>query len=230
MSNGEHVYKTIEITGSSTTSIDDAIRQANADIDSLTAKPAVVSPIRLPAEPIEIDVRSIDIPAEIVLRTSGETFRFREELDWSELGHQIALPKLQQAGGDVETLVPSNTPSADRRQLVEHLLNCLSIIASDALRRAAEDQPLRSFTLADLTRPCTRCGGWLDPLGRCPACAELDRQRNQIAVAATRLSAERNDTVADMGRARERLPVFRRQLQDVEKDIKELRAKGVQPE
>ena len=30
MSNGEHVYKTIEITGSSTTSIDDAIRQAIA--------------------------------------------------------------------------------------------------------------------------------------------------------------------------------------------------------
>lgn len=210
--------------------LDDAIRQAHDDMERLKPPPSGVPHVQLPAHPIEIDVRSVDVPAEILILAGGEAFLFREELDWSELGHQVALPKLQQVGGDAETIVPGNIPADARRRLAHHVRNGLSIIANDALKRAAGGEPIGSFTLADFTRPCEECGGWLDPLGRCPACAELDWQRNQIAAAAARLTDERNDTFADMDRARERLPVLRRQLQDVDKDIKELRAKGVEPE
>ncbi len=122
------------------------------------------------------------------------------------------------------------SPRTEQNELVEHLNNCMSVIANDALKRAANGEELNSFSLTDLARSCEQCGGWIDPIGRCPACAALDWQRNQIASATTRLIDERNDVYADLERARERLPVLRRQLQDAENDIEELRAKGVEPD
>ncbi len=210
--------------------LDDAIRQANEDLERLSPQPGSTPDVRLPDTLIEIDVRSVDVPAEIELRASKERFVFREELDWAERGHQVALPKLQQVAGSVDRLIPSSLDGDDRDRLSVHLTNSLSVIANTVLKNAANGEPPGSFTLADLTRPCEECGGWLDPLGRCPACAELDWQRNQIAAAASRLIDERNDAYADMERARERMPIFRRQLQDVETDIQELRNKGVEVE
>lgn len=207
--------------------LDDAIRQAEEDLERLSPQPGTTPDVRLPDTPIAIDVRSIDVPAEIELRAGKETFLFREELDWSERGHQVALPKLQQVEGSVEHLIPANLDGDARELLTSHLTNSLSVIANTALKNAVNQESPGDFTLEDLTRPCEECGGWLDPLGRCPACAELDWQRNQIASAAARLIDERNDTFADMELARERMPVFRRQLQDVNHDIQELREKGV---
>lgn len=210
--------------------LDDAIRQANDDIAQLVSQPSDAPAVQLPAEPIMAEVRSLTEPAEIDIQIGAVTLHYRETIDWSERGHQLAQPELERDGGDVLAFVPASLTPTDRQRLTEHLRNSFAIIANDALEQAARDEPLPALTLADLVRPCERCGGWLDPKGRCPACMQLDWQRHQIAVAAERLVDERNDTREELERARERLPIIRRQLQDVEEDIERLRAKGVEPE
>ncbi len=209
--------------------LNDAIGQAEEDLASLRAERGATPDVELPATPIEIDVESTD-PAEIALRVGSAEFLFREELDWAERGHQLALPKLARVSGDALKLVPTGLNQSVKEQLASHLTNSLSIIANEALRHSLDEAALPDLTLADLVRPCDECGGWLDPLGRCPACVELNWKRQEIDAAAARLVDERNDVMADMERARERLPVLRRQYQDAEHDIEELRAKGVEPE
>lgn len=210
--------------------LDDAISQANEDLAQLTPRHDATLPVALAPWPIVIDVRSTEIPAEITIRVGREMMRFCEDVDWSERGHQLALPTLRQVEGDVASLVSNDLGPDTRELLVSHLSNGFSIIANDSLRRAVEGEPLLDLTLDRLTQSCDRCGGWLDPLGRCSSCAELDWRRNQITAAIARLIDERDDVIADQERMRERLPVFRRQLQDVERDIDELRSKGVEPD
>jgi hypothetical protein len=210
--------------------LEEAIDQANEDIEHLAPQPGDTPHVELPPTPIRVDVRSVDVPSEIAIQVGETMLLFREELDWAERGHQVALPKLTQVDGDVEALVPTGMGSELSQLLSTHLRNSFSVIANESLERTADGEPLLDMTLDDLVRPCEECGGWLDPLGRCPACTELDWKRNEIAAATTRLIDERNDVMADLERTRERLPVFRRQLQDVERDIAELRAKGVEPE
>lgn len=210
--------------------LDDAIAQANDDIAQLVPQPSDIPTTRLAPEPITVEIVSIAEPAEILLHTGGITLDYREEVDWAERGHQLALPVLALFQGDVRGLIPEALDAAAHEQLAGHLRNSFSIIANEALERATDAEPLPELTLADLTRPCPQCGGWLDPKGRCPACARLDWQRDEIAVAAERLAHERSEIVAEMEQARERLPVVRRQLQEVDHDIAELREKGVAPE
>lgn len=209
--------------------LDEAIRQANEDLQHLRPARAIAPTVRLQPCPIRIDVRVVDESSEITISTLDTKLVFREEADWAERGHQLALPLLTQTEGDVDRLVPDGLPGDLRERIRVHLTNGFSIIASDALQRAADGAPPSEFQLDELTRPCDECGNWLDPLGRCPSCTELDWQRKQINSAADHLIDERNDVMAELERTRERLPVFRRQLQDIDKDIAELRAKGVDP-
>jgi hypothetical protein len=210
--------------------LEEAIAQANDDIAQLVPRPDDIPTVQLAAEPIAVDVVSTAEPAEIVLRTGGITFDYREEVDWAERGHQLELPTLALFEGDVPPLIPPTVDDTQRKRLIEHLRNSFSIVANEALERATDNEPLPELTLADITRPCTQCGGWLDPKGRCPACTQLDWQRDEIAEAAQRLAHERSEVIAEMEQARERLPVIRRQIQEVDHDIAELRAKGVEPE
>lgn len=210
--------------------LDEAIAQANDDIAALAPSPSDIPTVQLGAEPIAVDVVSTAEPAEVVLRADNITLDYREEVDWAERGHQIELPTLALFQGDVQPLIPATLDATQRERLSNHLRNSFSIVANEALERATDNEPLPAQTLADLTRPCTQCGGWLDPKGRCPACTQLDWQRDEIAEAAQRLAHERSEVVAEMEQARERLPVIRRQLQEVDHDIAELRAKGVEPE
>ncbi|HVX31485.1 MAG TPA: hypothetical protein VHA53_13475 [Nitrolancea sp.] len=210
--------------------LDEAIAQANEDIAQLVPRPSDIPTVQLEPEPIAVTVVSTAEPAEIVLQAGNVKLDYREEVDWAERGHQLALPVLALFDGDVRPLIPETLDGAQQERLAEHLRNSFSIIANEALERATDREPLPELTLADLTQPCTRCGGWLDPKGRCPACTQLDWQRDAIAEAAHRLAHERSEVVAEMEQARERLPVIRRQLQDVDQDIAELRAKGVEPE
>ncbi len=210
--------------------LDNAIAQANEDLARLAPSPVTTSPVRLPSQPIVTEVRSTEVPAEIAIRAGNEVLLFREELDWSERGHQLAQPKLTQVSGNIASFTPEHLDPDTRQRLDSHLTNSFSVIADDSLKRALAGEPLLELTLDRLTVPCDRCGGWLDPLGRCPACVEIDWRRHEIAAAAARLVDERSGVCADQERVRERLPVFRRQLQDVERDILELRAKGVEPD
>lgn len=210
--------------------LDQAIAQANDDIAQLVPSPSDIPTVQLAPEPISVEVISTVEPAEVVLRTAGVTLDYREEVDWAERGHQLALPVLALFQGDVQPLIPDTLDVTQQGRLAGHLRNSFSIIANEALERATDNQPVPEVTLAGITRPCTQCGGWLDPKGRCPACTQLDWQRDEIAVAAQRLAHERSEVIAEMEQARERLPVVRRQLQELDHDIAELRAKGVEPE
>lgn len=210
--------------------LNDAIAQANDDIARLVPSPSDIPTVQLAPEPIAVDVVSTAEPAEVMLRTGGVTLDYREEIDWAERGHQLELPTLALFQGDVQPLIPATLDETVRERLDNHLRNSFSIVANDALERATDSEPLPALTLADLTRPCTQCGGWLDPKGRCPACTQLDWQRDEIAGAGERLAHERSEVIAEMEQARERLPVIRRQLRETDNDIAELRAKGVEPE
>jgi len=209
--------------------LDEAIAQANDDIAALVPRPSDIPTVQLAPEPIDINVVSTAEPAEVLLSANGVTLDYREEVDWAERGHQLELPTLELLQGDVQPLIPATLDDTQRQRLTEHLRNSFSIVANEALERATDNEPLPTLTLADLTRPCLQCGGWLDPKGRCPACTQLDWQRDEIAEAAQRLAHERSEVTGEMEQARERLPVIRRQLQDVDHDIAELRAKGVEP-
>lgn len=209
--------------------LDQALSQAERDLAAIAAPRHDVPATRLPPTPITIaEVKTSD-PATVTLDAGPAHLAYREELDWAERGHQLALPELALVEGDVGPLVPDDLDPAERDAFSAHLRQSFSIIAEEVLERAAAGESLPSFTLADLTRPCERCGGWLDPKGRCPACAEMDRRRAQVQADIKRLTAERNDVRADLARYRERMPVIRRQLSETDADIARLEAKGVEP-
>ncbi|HEX7102780.1 MAG TPA: hypothetical protein VF201_09060 [Nitrolancea sp.] len=210
--------------------LDEAIAQANDDIARLVPSPSDIPTVQLAPEPIAIEVVSTAEPAEVMIRAGGVTLDYRDEIDWAERGHQLELPTLALFQGNVQPLIPAALDTTQRERLDNHLRNSFSIVANEALERATDSEALPALTLADLTRPCSQCGGWLDPKGRCPACTQLDWQRDEIAEAGQRLAHERSEVIAEMEQARERLPVIRRQLQETDHDIAELRAKGVEPE
>jgi hypothetical protein len=210
--------------------LDEAIQQAHDDIAQLVPQPSDIPTIQLPPTPIEISVVSTTEPADLVLRVDDESLHYREEVDWSERGHQLELPTLVLFEGDVLSLIPPTLAQPARDRLIDHLRNSFSIVANEALERATDAEPLPVLTLADLSQPCEQCGGWLDPKGRCPTCTRFEWQRTEIAEAAKRLLDERASTFGDLDHTRERLPVIRRQIQEVDRDIAELRAKGVEPE
>jgi hypothetical protein len=209
--------------------LSDAILQAEQDIAAAEPEPSTAPPVELPATPVEIIEVSTREPVSVRLSIGANQILYREEVDWAERGHQLALPQLTRAEGDVDPLLPDLPPEIERDKLVEHLRHGMSIIANEALERAIDKEPLPTFTLADLVRPCRRCGGWLDPKGRCPSCAQLEWQLRGIREDRDRLIKERNDVREDLARIKDRLPVFNRQLIDVEADIQKLRDKVVEP-
>lgn len=205
-----------------------AIAQAQADLAAATPKHSGRPPLSLAETPIEtVEVRPSE-PATVILRTGDTVLEYQEELDWAERGHQMALPQIYRANGDVTPLLPEGLEPEERTRLIEHLRHSFATLANEVLERTIDDEPIRELTLADLARPCPDCGGWLDLKGRCPECTELDWQRQQIRADLSRLIKERNDVLRDAERLRERLPVIYRQLADVDADIAELRSKGVE--
>jgi hypothetical protein len=209
--------------------LDEAIRQAEGDLSRLEPEPREPITDPLPPTPIEIAAISTDEPASVTLRVGDHQLVYREEVDWAERGHQIALPQLTRAEGDVDPFVPDDLPEPTRSEFIEHLRHSFSIVADEALERTIDQEPIEPRTLTDLARPCLRCGGWIDPKGRCPACAQLDWQRQELREAADRLIKERNDVLDDLALTRDRLPILRRQLAEAEHDIAQLEAKGVTP-
>lgn len=209
--------------------LDAAIAQAEADLRTLRPTPASVPNLQLPATPVEVVAVQPADPVSVTLRAGSVTLRYDEEVDWAERGHQLALPELTHTDGDVTPLIPDTLDEEQRAALAAHLRTGFSIVAEEVLERAVDHEPLPSYTLAAMTRPCPDCGGWMDPKGRCPACTRLEQQRAEVRAALRRLRAERDDQQQDLARNRERLPVLQRQLIETEADIAKLEAKGVEP-
>ncbi len=206
-----------------------AIEQAESDLVALKPPRPRDLPPPLPPVPVEVVGVSAGPPAQVVLRIGDASYAWREEIDWAERGHQLAPPRLVRYQGQTASLVSEGPSDASRAQLVECLGSSLDQLAEDVLAALREAKPAPSLTLADLARPCSGCGGWQDLRGRCPVCARLAWRRQQLHADVRRLRGERDATLADLQRVRDRLPVIRRQLADVESEIAALRAKGVDP-
>jgi hypothetical protein len=191
-----------------------AIDQARSDSEAILHAPPGFIGVALPEWPISIDNARAVPPADISMRVGDVPFRYREEIDWSERGHQKAPVQLQRIEGDLEVLLPNTTPTEQRDVLRDHLAHSLSILVEQIREDALDGKPLPQTVLADLARPCTDCGGWLDYKGRCPACQERQWKSDALRADAERLIRERNETLDDLQRLRDRLPLLRRQLAD----------------
>jgi hypothetical protein len=209
--------------------LNQAVEQAMADRKAIEPNPDAFERPQLQPIPVEITDLHEAEPARITLRISNVEISYREEIDWAERGHQVTLPELRRVDGDVEELMPPLQNANVQQELREHLRHSLAIYANQVLEHAAAGTEPPAMTLADMTRRCLDCGGWLDQKGRCPHCAELNWKRQEIDNDLRRIRKERDDVIQDLERQRERLPIIRRQLSETQSDIEKLREKGVEP-
>ncbi len=209
--------------------LNQAIEQAMADREAIEPSTESTPRVQLDPVPIEIVELKEEEPANVRLRIGSTEIGYREEIDWAERGHNVANPELRRMAGDVEPLLPDLESAERTQELREHLLHSLSTYANQLLEHAAAGSELPAMTLADITRTCPACGGWLDQKNRCPICAELNWKRQEIDDDLRRLRKERDDVISDLERQRDRLPIVRRQLAETQSDIEKLRAKGVEP-
>lgn len=178
----------------------------------------------LPETPVtDIAVTFEEDVATVRYRVGNEPFVYEEPLDWAERGHQITRLELRQVTGDAEKLVPGDTPPELRDALLQHLQTSLFVLATVLRDRTLDEEPLpERIMLADLARPCPTCGGWTDYRGRCQNCAKRTARLQELFRERTKLLNDRAAEVEEQHRMVERLPLARRRLADVEREIAKL--------
>ena len=199
-----------------------AVEQTRHDAEAVVQAPPGHVGIPLPPTPVaveRVEAGAPSQPADVSFRVGVETFRYSEELDWAERGHQLAEPQLRRVAGQVERLLPADLPLVQRAELHEHLAHGLATLAGDLRDDALAGRATPPYTLADLASPCARCGGWCDLKGRCPACQAREWAAARLRAEAERLTKERNDQVDEARRWAERLPVLHRQLTDAAAEL-----------
>lgn len=170
--------------------------------------------------PIVIDHIATDRVASVRFSIGPETFAYSEEPDWAERGTQLIRTELVRDIGDPARLLPDETPPDLREPLLNHLTDSLFVFASDLRDRALDGEPIPvSATLADLARPCPRCGGWTDWRGTCQACAARAAREMALKREEARLLDERAAEAEERHRLAERLPLARRRLRDIDSQI-----------
>ncbi|HUG13593.1 MAG TPA: hypothetical protein VMM78_01130 [Thermomicrobiales bacterium] len=178
--------------------------------------PVVITSVSVPAKRLAMGDSSLPEPSEVAFRVGDVAFRYTEDLDWAERGHQQIEPQLRRVEGDPAALMPPSVPPEREHELREHLAHGLSILAERVRDDTLDSKPLPELTLSDLASPCPECGGWRDLRGRCPACQERQWLAERLQAELIRLIKERNEQFDDLQRMRDRLPVLRRQLMDAE--------------
>lgn len=174
----------------------------------------------LPATPIAIGEVTAGDVVSVAFMVGSEIFRYEEEPDWAERGHQITRGELILREGDASALLPPDVPPGLRDALRAHLEDSLFVFASDLRNRVLDEEPLPNGpTLADLARPCPTCGGWSDWHGTCQACARRQAAMGALKREERRLLDERNEEAEERHRLVEGLPLARRRLRDVEADL-----------
>jgi hypothetical protein len=202
--------------------LDAAIAQARSDAEATLAAPPEFVGVPLPPLPVTVERVTLAEPAEIAFRVGDECFRYTEEVDWAERGHQKVEPVLRRVDGSVDALLPADLPAERRGKLHEHLAHGLGTLAALLRECGMSTQDAARKTLADLASPCPACGGWRDLLGRCPACQQRQWAADALRADAERLRKERDDQLEEAHRWAERLPILRRQLLDAEAELAQL--------
>ncbi len=180
----------------------------------------------VPATPIAIGaIGAIDSgdAASVAFSIGANPFLYSEDPDWAERGHQIARSELVRRSGEVDALVPGETPEELRGPLCAHLGDSLFVMASDLRDRVLDGEPLPpSPSLADHAAPCPVCGGWTDWRGTCQACARRNAELAALKREETRLLDERIRESDERRRLVEGLPLARKRLRDVEANLARL--------
>lgn len=168
---------------------------------------------------------SYDPVASVQFQIGQVEFRYEEDLDWSERGHQLAQSELSRRSGSVAEIIPVSTDASLRTGLIHHLDESLFVFASDMRDRSLDQTPLPDdVTLFDLAKPCPVCGGWTDWLGRCQSCRQRDATLQALKREENRLLTERGREAEEQHRLKERLPIARRRLRDIDADIAEIQS------
>jgi hypothetical protein len=197
----------------------EALATVSDDLKHLADAPkAPYHPV--PATAISIErIEGGDV-ATVILDIGDERFEYSEDLDWAERGHQITRSELVHRSGAPAHLVPDDTPEELRTALERHLNNSVFVLATDLRDRVLDGEPLpECITLADLARPCPRCGGWMDWRGTCQVCAQRAAATKALKREEVRLLDERAAEVEERHRLIERLPLARRRLRDIDAEI-----------
>lgn len=203
--------------------LDRAIAQTRADLETALKPQTVQEPWPLPAWPVTIEAIEPGEPSEVRFRVGELPFRYSEEVDWAERGHQKAELVLRRHAGDIDALIPPNMPLERRPELVEHLAHSLAALAVQLRDDALAGKPPLSVTLSDVATPCPVCGGWRDLRGRCLACQRREWEAQNLRAEIERLLDERNSHLEEAQRWRDSLPVLRRQLQQAENELAKYR-------
>lgn len=204
--------------------IDEALAAVRVDRERLLAErtPPGVALEPMPIEEIGV---SEGPPPSVAFRIGGERFAYEEEIDWAERGFQLARSELQLRSGDPAALLPAGIEGAAREALLEHLTGSLFVFASDLRDRALAGQPLPDgATLADLARPDTEHGGWLDWHGHSPEGTRRQIRLRELDAEERRLLEERARELEEMARLADRLPIALRRLADLDAEIAALGA------
>ena len=200
----------------------ESIATVEADLAALDHRPPDPT-FPLPETPITGIEATTGEPAAVCFDIGPERFHFEEETDWDQRGGPRVRGDLRQRAGNSANLVPAHTPPALRDALAHDLADSVAVFAIDLRDRALDGEPLPEHpTLADLARPCPKCGGWRDWRGTCDACTERAWRRQGLRAERTRLEDERAKEADDRAKWAERLPVARRRLADVEAELAKL--------
>jgi len=184
-------------------------------------KPGPYHPV--PATSITIGTIDAGDTAQVEFAVGDNRFSYSEDPDWAERGHQLARMELVRRTGDIDALLPADTPAELRDELRAHFSDSLFVFASDLRDRALDGEPLPANpTLADLARRCPVCGGWTDWRGTCQVCARRNARIAELKREEGRLLDERASEAEERRRLIEGLPLARRLLRDVEADLASL--------
>lgn len=206
----------------------DLLSQAMQTVEDDLARVRKVEPspfFPLPARPItNIDIATGPV-ADVAFTIGDQRFRFSEDLDWAERGHQLTQSELRLREGNPVALTPADTPANLRDALVAHLDESLFVFATDLRDRTLDRETLPSRpSLTDLAKPCPVCGGWTDWQGRCQVCRTRDAEMRSLKREENRLLSERAREAEEQHRLQERLSIARRRLRDIDVEVEALRA------
>ncbi len=215
--------------------INHAIEQGKADAAEILKPSNPQPPVSLEPLPITIDLvepgRNVMTtfivgeeqdpgdPADIRFTIGTVSFRYTDEIDWSERGHNRSEAELRRVAGDINELIPDDLPESRRNLLHDHLAHSLSTYAETLQTNAFDGLAQPELTLADMAQPCPVCGEWQDWKGRCPSCQRRKWEAAQIQDEIDRLYDERNQQLEEAQSWRDRLPILRRQLEEAQKEL-----------
>ncbi len=186
-----------------------------------TIDPGPYHPV--PPTPITIGAIESGDAASVEFAVGENRFTYSEDQDWAERGHQIARTELVRRRGDVDALVPGDTPHDLRDDLRTHLGDSLFVMASDLRDRALDGERLPvNPTLADHAAPCSICGGWTDWRGTCQTCARRNARIMELKREEGRLLDERTREAEERRRLVEGMPLAQKRLRDVDSDLARL--------